>query len=76
MGLADFYDPETFSLVYSSVFGIRKGKDGQLGDKDHCYLMTLYPELLALVLITSELVCSFTTEMLTIQSKPPLVEEN
>lgn len=41
MDLTDFYDPDTFSLVYSSVFGIKKEKDGQLGDKGHCYLMTL-----------------------------------
>lgn len=74
MDLTDFYDPETFSLVYSSVFGIKEVNDGQLGDKDLCYLMTLYPEPLALVLITSELVFSFPTEMLRIQSQASLVE--
>lgn len=76
MDPTDFYDPGTFSLVHSSIFGIKKIKDGQLGDKGCCYLMTLYPEPLALVLITSALVCSFPTGMLRIQSKAPLVEEN
>lgn len=59
-----------FSLVYSSIFGIKKIKDGQFS-----YLMT-YPEPLALVLITSVLLCSFPADMLRIQSKAPLVEEN
>lgn len=57
------------------LFGIRKEKDGQLGDIGHCNLMTLYPAPLALTLITSE-VCGFLTGMLRIQSKAPLVEEN
>lgn len=43
MDLTDFYDPECFSLVSSSVFGIKKEKDGQWGDEELCYLMTLYP---------------------------------